>query len=57
MNEIIATGWREPIPLQPSDRRFGVNTPATADDNRRNRRALVKALGRRQFKKLYRNAP
>ncbi len=28
----------------------------TADDNRRKRRALVKALGKRQFKKLYRNA-
>ena len=28
----------------------------TADENRRNRRALVKALGARQFKKLYRKA-
>ena len=27
-----------------------------ADENRRNRRALMKALGRRQFKKLYRGA-
>ena len=28
-----------------------------ADGNRRERRALVKALGHRQFKKLYRKAP
>jgi hypothetical protein len=27
-----------------------------ADDNRRKRRALVKAVGKRQFKKLYRKA-
>jgi len=30
--------------------------PAVADSNRIKRRALVKALGKRQFKKLYRNA-
>lgn len=30
--------------------------PAQADDNRRKRRALVKALGKRRFKKLYRKA-
>lgn len=28
----------------------------TADDNRRKRRALMKILGKRQFKKLYRKA-
>jgi len=28
----------------------------TADPNRQKRRALVKALGKRQFKKLYRGA-
>jgi len=28
----------------------------TADANRRQRRALMKALGKRQFKKLYRKA-
>lgn len=28
----------------------------TADENRRKRRALVKAVGKRQFKKLYRKA-
>jgi hypothetical protein len=28
----------------------------TVDDNRRKRRALIKALGKRQFKKLYRKA-
>jgi hypothetical protein len=33
------------------------NIPASAPTNRKNRRALVKALGNRQFKKLYRNAP
>jgi len=27
-----------------------------ADENRRKRRALMKALGKRQFKKLYRKA-
>lgn len=33
-----------------------VHAPVQTDDNRRNRRALVKALGHRQFKKLYRKA-
>lgn len=28
----------------------------TADENRRKRRALIKALGKRQFKKLYKKA-
>ena len=28
----------------------------TTDSNRRDRRALVKTLGKRQFKKLYRSA-
>ena len=32
------------------------NIPASAPTNRKNRRALVKALGIRQFKKLYRKA-
>jgi hypothetical protein len=32
------------------------NIPASAPTNRKNRRALVKALGNRQFKKLYRKA-
>ena len=50
-NMIFATGVAEPIPVQPGDRRFAV-----ADDNRRTRRALVKALGNRQFKKLYKRA-
>lgn len=57
MNEIIATGWKDPIPLQPSDRRYGFNIPASAPTIRKERRALVKALGSRQFKKLYRSAP
>ena len=32
------------------------NIPASAPDNRKKRRALVKILGKRQFKKLYRKA-
>ena len=31
-------------------------TQHTADTNRKQRRALVKAIGHRQFKKLYRKA-
>ena len=31
------------------------NIPASAPTNRKERRALVKALGHRQFKKLYRS--
>lgn len=50
-NVIFATGTAAPIPVQPGDRRFAV-----ADGNRRTQRALVKALGKRQFKKLYRKA-
>ena len=33
------------------------NIPASAPTLRKERRALVKALGSRQFKKLYRSAP
>lgn len=33
------------------------NIPASAPTIRKERRALVKALGSRQFKKLYRSAP
>lgn len=32
------------------------NIPASAPANRKQRRALVKAIGIRQFKKLYREA-
>jgi len=43
-----------------NDRRFAVPRvmakPAQADANRQKRRALVKAVGKRQFKKLYRKA-
>ena len=38
-----------PPPLPPVVQR-------TADANRKQRRALVKAVGKRQFKKLYRSA-
>lgn len=33
-----------------------LNIPASAPTDRKTRRALVKALGARQFKKLYRKA-
>jgi hypothetical protein len=45
MREVRAKG--------PGDSR---NIPASAPTTRKNRRALVKALGARQFKKLYRKA-
>ena len=45
----------DPTPDHPFDRRFLV--PAQADGNRKTRRALVKAAGARQFKKLYRKTP
>jgi len=46
------------IDFEPGARRFIVKPPPrTTDSNRQKRRELIKALGKRQFKKLYRKAP